>query len=294
MLEPGATAPTFSLPGAHDGDIATFGLQEEPEQVHVVVFYPMDFSPACTAEMCSLRDVELFGLDRDVRLFGISVDSAYSHRAFARENGLGFPLLSDRLGETADAYDVLADVIEGHPRVARRAIFVVDHHRRIRYTWSTDDLRTQPDLQAVTDAIEAVQDDRTAVDRYREAHEQCQYGRSELEAGRRAYDQEHWGLAIETFREARYYLDDAVDGFGSAKRFAESESIGSAAATAAESTRRLRQAADWFASAARNRGEGDAEAAAEYHADAVEAVDDAVDVPPLDGETDVVPSSDGK
>jgi len=283
MLEPGAPAPTFSLPGAADGEIDEFGLPAEPERVHVIVFYPMDFSPACTTEMCTLRDVELFGLEDDVRLLGISVDSAYSHRAFADANGLGFPLLSDRLGETAAAYGVLADEIEGHPDVARRAVFVVDPHRTIQYAWSAEDVELQPDLEEITDAIRAIQDDRTAMARYRDAHEQFQYGRSELSAARDAYTHSHWGLAIETFQEARYYLDAAADGFASARRFAESDGIGAAAASAAEKARRLRQAAEWFATAARHHGEDEPDAATEYEDDAVAAIEDVGDLPALEG-----------
>jgi peroxiredoxin len=284
MLEPGAPAPTFSLPGAHDGEIDEFALPSDPDRVHVLVFYPMDFSPACTREMCALRDVELFGLTDDVRLLGISGDSAYSHRAFADANGLGYPLLSDRLGETANAYEVLADEVEGHPRVPKRAIFVLDLDRTVQYAWSTDDPGVQPDLDDVVDAIEAIQDDRTATDRYRDALEQFKYGRSELDAARDAYDEAHWGLAIETFQEARYYLEAAADGFRSAQRFAESEATGAAAGSAAETAVRLRQAAEWFASAARAHGDGNRDAAAEYYEDAVDAIEDVGDLPRLESD----------
>jgi peroxiredoxin len=244
----------------------------------------MDFSPACTTEMCSLRDVELFGLQEDVRLLGISVDSAYSHRAFAEENGLGYPLLSDRLGDTAEAYGVLAEEVENHPRVPLRAIFVVDLHRTVQYAWSSDDPNVQPDLDEVVHAIEAIQDDRTAMELYQEAHEQFQYGRSELDAARGAFDEAHWGLAIETFQEAKYYFDAAAEGFGSARRFAESDGIEAAAATSAEKARRLRQATEWFATAARNHGEGDRAAATEYHDDAAAAVEDVDELPSLEAD----------
>lgn len=282
MLEPGSPAPTFSLPGTHDGTLDAFELPDEPRQVYVLVFYPMDFSPPCTTEMCALRDVELFALEEDVALYGIGVDSAYSHRAFAREYNLGFPLLSDRLGDVAESYGVLADDVEGHPRVAKRSVFVVDVHRTVQYAWSTDDPEEQPDLAEITAAIEAIQDDRTAIERYDDAFAHLQYGESELSAARDAYDDEQWGLAIETFREASYYLDAAADGFTSSRRFGESDGVGAAATTAAEKAQRLRQAADWFATAARNRGDGDDEAAAEYERDALAAIEEVGDLPDID------------
>lgn len=288
MLEPGAHAPTFSLPGAHHDEIGEFGLPESPDRVHVLAFYPMDFSPACTTELCSLRDVELLDLEADVRLLGISVDSAYSHRAFAEENGLGYPLLSDRLGNVAEAYGVLAEEMQGHPRVSQRAVFVIDLHRTIQYAWVADEPTEQPDIEALTDAIEAIQDDRTAMERYADAHEQFQYGRSELGAAREAYDQSQWGLAVETFREASYYLEAAAREFDSARRFAESDGIEAAAATAAETARRFRQAAEWLESAAHHRGEDEPELAEEYVEDASAALEEVGDLPTPESDLEAV------
>lgn len=282
MLEPGTSAPTFRLPGVDEGTIGEFGLDEEPAEVVVLAFYPMDFSPACTDELCSLRDVELFSLEEDVRLLGISVDSVYSHRAFADEEGLGFPLLSDRLGDVAERYGVLHEELEGHPRIPRRAMFVIDPHGTIQYAWAAASPTELPDLEAVTDAVTAIQDDRTGIVRYREAFEHFQYGRSELAAAREAYEDEQWGLAIETFGEATYYLSEAASGFRSARRFAESEGIEAAAATATETAARLKQAASWYRSAARHHGEDEPDLAAEYETDAEDALSEVEALPPVE------------
>lgn len=285
MLSPDTPAPDFELPGAHRGEIRQFRRSDyEGEDVVVLSFYPADFSPTCTEEVCSLRDVDLLTLQRDVTILGISPDSAYSHRAFAERHDLDFPLLSDSVGEIAEDYGVLHDELGGHKRVPKRAMFVVDHRGVVQYAWSTDDPSVLPDLDEVREEIAAVQDDGTAIERYRLAEDHHRTGRSELDRGLSAYEDEEWGVAGEAFSEAEWYLDQADDEFDSARRFAESAAIVDSAAHAKEKSVRFRRAAKWYAEAASHRDDGDEEWAADYRSDAVEALDAARemdDVPDL-------------
>lgn len=269
MLTEGTEAPAFALPGYDDGEIGEFALDDYVgEDVVVVAFYPMDFSPGCTEELCSLRDIDLLTLMDDVTILGISRDSVHSHRAFAEENALEFPLLTDSIGGVAEEYGVLHEELEGHQRVPKRALFVVDDRGRIAYAWSTDDPRVQPDLDAVRNAIDAVQDDRTAAERYGRGYQHYTYGRSEFENALGAYDREHWIDAAAAFEEAVSYFDTAGGAFDSARRFAESERVHDVATTARNASDDFRQAAAWFASAAEHRAEGKDGVADEYHEDA--------------------------
>ena len=106
MIEPGQPAPDFTLPN-QDGEEVS--LSDFRGRTVVLVFYPLDFSPTCTDQL-SVYERELGDLAArdDVELVGISVDSAFTHRAFREKLGLSLPLLADfhPKGEVARAYGV--------------------------------------------------------------------------------------------------------------------------------------------------------------------------------------------
>ncbi|MDZ7701278.1 MAG: redoxin domain-containing protein [Halobacteriales archaeon] len=142
----GDRAPEFALPGTEGEGLTEYRLTDQLEAGPVVLaFYAFDFHPSCTEEMCDLRDLEWFGLDDRVTAVGLSTDRAFSHGAFAAEYGLDFPLLSDSDGSVSETYGVLYDEVNGHRRVSKRAVFVVDTDREIRYRWVADSLAQQPD-----------------------------------------------------------------------------------------------------------------------------------------------------
>jgi peroxiredoxin len=162
MLPEGTAAPAFTLPGtAMDRDateMSTYSLTDALERGPVIInFYLFDFHPECTEHMCSLHDLLWFDLDGQVTVFGISTDRSFSHRAFADTEELAFALLSDSDGSVAESYDVFYEEFNGHKRIAKRSVFVVDTEGTIRYAWSTDDPTVQPDLSAVKDALEGLQ-----------------------------------------------------------------------------------------------------------------------------------------
>jgi len=156
MLEVGDTAPEFELPGATAGRIDTHTLAEytRNDWAVVLVFYPFDFHPSCTTQMCLLRDAEGLSLAENTVILGVSTDSAYSHRAFADQHRIDFPLLSDSDGSVAEEYSVRVEEIEDHRIVARSALFVVDPDMRVQYAWQSttaEDLPELADVQKATD-----------------------------------------------------------------------------------------------------------------------------------------------
>ncbi|MFT4947513.1 MAG: peroxiredoxin [Natronomonas sp.] len=156
MLPVGETAPTFELPGAAAGQIDSHTLEEytQNDWAVVLVFYPFDFHPSCTAQMCLLRDAEGLSLAQNTVILGISTDSAYSHRAFSDQHRIDFPLLSDSDGTVAREYDVRVDEIHDHRAVARSALFVVDPDRHVQYAWQSESADDMPDLTDVKKATD--------------------------------------------------------------------------------------------------------------------------------------------
>jgi peroxiredoxin Q/BCP len=95
-------APTFSLP---DQDGLVHDLEDYAGKWLVLFFYPKDRTINCTREACSFRDERMiiaqFG---NAEIVGINDGSIASHKQFADENHLNFPLLSDPDHKVTEAY----------------------------------------------------------------------------------------------------------------------------------------------------------------------------------------------
>ena len=282
MLEPGDPAPPFSLPGTRREEIGTFSLSDYEGRIVVLAFYPMDFSPVCEEELRLLRDMELFSLSDAVELLAVSGDSAYAHRAFAREFDLDFPLLSDRTGNIAAQYGVLADELEGHENVPHRSVFVIDTQRTIRYAWTTEDPSVVPDTATIKDAVESIRDDAIAREQFEDGRSKFRYGRSEFDAGTDALEAGRLELAVETFGESVWYFEEASAAFGRTGRYAENEELEAAAEVAERKARRFRQSAEWFCEAAERSAEESTPLAMEIRSDAEDALEEARQYPSID------------
>ncbi len=123
-LSPGQPAPDFTLI-ADDGRPWT--LSAARGRRILLVFYPGDDTPVCTAQLCDYRDgVEAFaGLGVDV--VGISTDSSDSHRRFKQRHDLPFTLLTDPGGEVAKRYGAWGML------GMKRAVFLVEADGRLGY-----------------------------------------------------------------------------------------------------------------------------------------------------------------
>ena len=89
--------PTFSL---EDQKGNWFNSDEYLyKKYFVLFFYPMDFTPTCTKEVCQFRDVNAEFEQLDAILLGINGQSASSHDRFASKHQLTYPLLSDKKAE---------------------------------------------------------------------------------------------------------------------------------------------------------------------------------------------------
>ena len=120
MIEVGAEAPGFTLPDQDGNEVS---LSDFRGSTVVLVFFPSAFSPVCTDQMNIYEEV-LPGLKgRDVAMLGISVDNAFSLKAFREHLGISIPLLSDfhPKGEVSRQYGVF---IESRGHTGRDLVMV--------------------------------------------------------------------------------------------------------------------------------------------------------------------------
>ncbi|MHB8589027.1 MAG: redoxin domain-containing protein [Candidatus Dormibacteraceae bacterium] len=87
-----------------------------------------------------------------IGIYGISVDSVFSHTAFAKElGGLPYELIADFERKMVTDYEVRRDDVKGYSGIPRRTVFVIDGEGVIQYAWVTSREMPQPDYDLVID-----------------------------------------------------------------------------------------------------------------------------------------------
>ena len=152
----GDQAPDFTLKSKRGDleDVSLSGLREKKNVV--LLFFPLAYTSVCTDEMCSVSGglAEYNGLNAQV--LGISVDSPFAQEAWADENDISFPLLSDFNKEVSAAYGAQYQDLLGFRGVAKRAAFVVDREGIVRYAEVSEDATVLPDFDAVKRCLSAI------------------------------------------------------------------------------------------------------------------------------------------
>ncbi|MEP7105824.1 MAG: redoxin domain-containing protein [Chloroflexota bacterium] len=86
----------------------------------------------------------------DVNLYGVSVDSVYSHAAFAEQlGGLPFELLADFERSVVTEWGVRRDDVEGYRGMPTRSVFIIDRDGIVRYAWVRTREQPQPNFDEV-------------------------------------------------------------------------------------------------------------------------------------------------
>jgi peroxiredoxin Q/BCP len=125
-VKEGTPAPDFALP---DGEGNTWRLSDQRGKVVVLLFYPGDETPICTAQLCSVRDRWEDYAATGAEVVGISTDSVESHQKFAQHHDLPLRLLADTDRKVADAYGAQSLI----PGKVARSVFVIDASGKITY-----------------------------------------------------------------------------------------------------------------------------------------------------------------
>ncbi|PPK69194.1 peroxiredoxin [Actinokineospora auranticolor] len=128
-VEVGSKAPDFTLNDYNKQPVKLSDYQGSKNVL--LVFYPFAFSGICQGELCQVRDELANYSDSNVQVVGVSVDTPFSLKAWAEQQGYQFPLLSDFWphGEVAKTYGVFNEAAG----LANRGTFLIDTEGTVRF-----------------------------------------------------------------------------------------------------------------------------------------------------------------
>jgi len=126
MLKPESSAPEFILPDENGVDVSLSGLLQNGPLI--LYFYPADFTPGCTREACTIRDVHSDIESVGLQVIGISPQDGASHERFRKEHNLPFTLLSDTEKVAIKMYDVDGPFGVG----VRRVTYLINQGKKIQ------------------------------------------------------------------------------------------------------------------------------------------------------------------
>ena len=153
-VDVGAKAPDFALPNQ---DRESVRLSDKLKNGPVVLaFFPAAFSSVCQQEMCTFRDSMTDLNKSSAKVLGISTDTFFAQKAWADQQKLNFPLLSDYNKDVIRQYGVVnADMI-GLKDISKRAVFVIDRDGVVRHREVLDDARNEPNYDKVKQALDGL------------------------------------------------------------------------------------------------------------------------------------------
>jgi peroxiredoxin len=146
----GSKAPDFTL---MNQDRQPVTLSEQRGKPVVLAFFPAAFSSVCQKELCTFRDSMATLGQAQAQVYGISVDTFFTLKAFQDQQKLNFPLLSDFNKQVIRDYGVFNEDMIGLKGIAKRAVFVIDKDGVVRHREVLDDARNEPDYGKVFSSL---------------------------------------------------------------------------------------------------------------------------------------------
>jgi len=149
-VDVGSKAPDFTLTNQDRQPVSLSGQRGKPV---VLAFFPAAFSSVCTKELCTFRDSLAKLGQAKAQVYGISVDTFFTLKAFQDHEKLTFPLLSDFNKQVIRDYGVFNEDMIGLKGIAKRAVFVIDKDGVVRHREVLEDARNEPDYDKVFGAL---------------------------------------------------------------------------------------------------------------------------------------------
>lgn len=145
-LKVGDMAPDFELEDQSGKKVRLSSFRGKKNVL--LAFFPAAFSPVCTNEIGALKEKEEPIMKLDAQILASSVDGLWTEKAFAKELGVKYPILSDFQRKVIPLYGAYNE----QAGVAKRTVFVVDKAGRIAYKREYE----PKDLPDLDEAIEVI------------------------------------------------------------------------------------------------------------------------------------------
>jgi peroxiredoxin len=152
-VDVGSKAPDFTLTNQ---DRQPVTLSEQRGKLVVLAFFPAAFSSVCTKELCTFRDSMARLGQANAQVYGISVDTFFTLKAFQDHEKLTFPLLSDFNKQVIRDYGVFNEDMIGLKGIAKRGVFVLDKDGVVRHREVLDDARNEPNYDKVFETLSSL------------------------------------------------------------------------------------------------------------------------------------------
>jgi peroxiredoxin len=150
----GSNAPDFTLKRKTATGLVDVKLSANFGQKNtVLLFFPLAFTGVCTTEMCDISNGLGAYQQLNAEVIGVSVDSPFSQEAWAIQNKITIPLVSDLNKVVTDAYQVRFPNLAGVGDTAARAAFVIGKDGKIHYAEQTATPKDLPNFTAIQAAL---------------------------------------------------------------------------------------------------------------------------------------------
>ena len=149
MLQKGNIAPDFNLKSTHNKEISLSSFQGKSNVI--IAFYPGDKTPVCTNQLAFYNELTEIFKQYDAKLLAINNESIESHKEFADELHLDFPLLADESNTVLNNYDVYDEESKG----SARALYVIDKKGKIHWSYLSP-INSNPGADGILHALETI------------------------------------------------------------------------------------------------------------------------------------------
>jgi peroxiredoxin len=146
----GSKAPDFTLKTKNATGLADVKLSDNYGKKNtVLLFVPAAFTGVCTAELCEISAGLGQYASLNAAVIGISIDTPFAQEAWAKQEKITIPLVSDLDKKTIKDYDVVFPNLAGIGTTAARAAFVIDKRGMVQYAEQTPTPKDLPDFDAI-------------------------------------------------------------------------------------------------------------------------------------------------